>query len=63
MKTAAVLLICVFFTLSAMDRTAGSSGYNVPASFRGSYTVVASYAVGLSSAYGLAIQNDVANSI
>lgn len=63
MKRAVVLLVCMFFALSAMDRTAVSAGSNAPASFRGSYTVEASYAVGLSSAYGLAIQNDVTNSI
>ncbi|MCK4806511.1 MAG: hypothetical protein KAT09_02630 [Candidatus Aegiribacteria sp.] len=63
MKTAVILLFCVFLALSAMDRTSGSSGHNNPALFRGSYTVLASYAVGLGSSYGLAIQNDVTNSI
>ncbi len=63
MKIAVVFLVCVVFILSAMDRTSLSSGYNVPAAFKGTYTVVAQYAVGLPSAYGLAIQDDVANSI
>ena len=63
MKTTVIVLFCVFFALSAMDRISGSQGYNVPASVRGSYTVEASYPVGLSSAYGLAIQSDVTNSI
>lgn len=62
MKTAFVVLLCVFFALSAMDRSA-SSGYNSPAAVKGTYTVVASYAMGLGSSYGLAIQNDVANTI
>lgn len=62
MKITIVILLCVFFALSAMDRR-GSAGYNDAASVKGTYTVVASYAVGLSSSYGLAIQNDVLNSI
>jgi hypothetical protein len=57
---AAVLsLVCV----SAFAARTGSMGFNEPAEYRGSYTVEASYAVGLASAYGLAIQRDVPNSI
>ena len=61
MKTI-VILMCACFALSAMDRT-GSSGYNDPALVRGTYRVEASYVVGLSNSCGLAIQDDVLNSI
>ncbi len=55
-------LILVLAATSLAART-GSGGHNEPASTRGTYTVVASYPVGLSSSYGLAIQDDVENSI
>ncbi|HOP27399.1 MAG TPA: hypothetical protein PLM22_08170 [Candidatus Sabulitectum sp.] len=55
-----LLVLCV--TLAFGERT-GSSGYNPPAQVRGTYTVVESFAVGLSSAYGLAIQREIPNSI
>ncbi|PIE52466.1 hypothetical protein CSA37_06675 [Candidatus Fermentibacteria bacterium] len=62
MKTAVVLLFCVFFAVFAA-RTGFTSQSNQPAVCRGSYTVVNSYPVGLGSAYGLAIMTETPNSI
>lgn len=62
MRTAITILLCLAMAIGAYDRT-GFSGANPPAANRGTYTVVESYAVGLSSAYGLAIQEDATNSI
>ncbi|OPL19587.1 MAG: hypothetical protein AVO35_09730 [Candidatus Aegiribacteria sp. MLS_C] len=62
MKVAVFLVLCMFLAAQASERT-GNPGYNGSALVRGTYTVEDSYAVGLSSAYGLAIQDDVTNSI
>jgi hypothetical protein len=62
MKTSLCVLLCLCLAVSASARV-GTPGHNDSALNRGSYTVAASYAVGLSSAYGLAIQTDVPNSI
>lgn len=62
MKNVVILLLCIAFAASAIARI-GGSGHNEPAPFRGTYTVEASYFIGLSSSYGLAIQDDVSNSI
>jgi hypothetical protein len=63
MKNILILLVFVCLPLMAMERTGSLNGYNEPSAFRGTYTVEASYAVGLSSAYGLAIKREVPNSI
>ncbi len=62
MKTALVFAICLSVPLFAM-RTGSPGGFNEPSSYRGTYTVAASYAVGLSSSYGLAIKSSTPNSI
>lgn len=62
MKTACILVLCAFLTVLAAERV-GTPGYNESASHRGTYTVVNSYAVGLSSSYGLAIMTEIPNSI
>lgn len=62
MRTVLIVLACLCFSLAAFERT-GNGGFNQPAQMRGTYTVMESYAVGLTSAYGLAIQHDVPNSI
>jgi len=59
---AIVPILCIAFAASATVKT-GGTGHNEPSSVRGSYTVEASFAVGLSSAYGLTVQDDVPNSI
>ncbi len=61
MKVALALMMLVV-AISFADRV-GTPGHNESASFRGSYTVAGTYSPGLSSSYGLAIRNDVANSI
>lgn len=61
MKVALALMMLVV-AISFADRV-GMQGHNEPASFRGSYSVVGTYSPGLSNSYGLAIRNDVANSI
>ena len=62
MKMFLAFLLVIIASGYAGTRT-GISGENEPALQRGTYTVEASYAVGLSSSYGLAIQDDLSNSI
>lgn len=62
MRLVIILSLCAVFALSAAERT-GTGGMNGDALYRGTYTVEESYAVGLSSAYGMAIQEDVENSV
>lgn len=62
MKVAFLLILCAFLTVLAAER-AVSPGYNESAEYRGTYTIVNNYAVGLSSAYGLAIMTENPNSI
>jgi len=49
--------------LVAATKTGPLGGHNEPAAVRGTYTVVESYSVGLTSSYGLAIMDDQTNSI
>lgn len=64
MKKVAILLLCLALTAFAATRTSGGSGYNDPAFIRGSYTVLDSWDPALpSSAFGIAIKDDVANSL
>lgn len=63
MRTAAVILLCLTLAAFASVRTAGSTGHNTPGTARGSYTVTNIFAGGLSATYGIAVQDNVANSI
>lgn len=63
MKSVFVLIMLFPLSLSATERVGNPNGFNEPAEFRGSYTVVASYPVGLTSSYGLAIMREEPNSI
>ncbi|HOF66301.1 MAG TPA: hypothetical protein PLX54_00105 [Candidatus Fermentibacter daniensis] len=58
----ALALMMLVTAVSFADKV-GTPGSNEPASHRGSYTVAATYSPGLSSSYGLAIRDDVENSI
>ena len=62
MRTAAVILLCLTLAAFASVRTGGGDVRN-PISTDGTYTVVNIFAGGLASTYGLAIQDDVTNSI
>lgn len=62
MKKATALMLCIALTAFAATRTVGS-GSNAPGSVRGSYTVVETIEIGLSDALGMALQDDVANSV
>lgn len=57
-----LVLLCVVAVVSAETRH-GVPGWNEPASVRGWYTVEAVLVGGMDGAYGLAIQDDVTNSI
>lgn len=62
MKYAIFAILVLTVALSASDRI-GGAGHANPWDQRGDYTIVAQIAGGLSSSYGLAIQDNVANSI
>ena len=57
------LVLLVLFASLAFGEKSGPSGFNPPAQVRGTYTVEETFAVGLASAYGLAIQREIPNSI
>lgn len=62
MKKVVFLLLCLAFAVSATERTSDGFSYGESALVKGSYTLLESYDVEL-IAFGLAIKDDVANSI
>lgn len=64
MKTAVLLLLCLALAASATTRIIEGSGSNEPASTRGTYTVLDMWDPSTpGSTYGLALKDDVANSL
>ena len=62
MRFTVCFLVCFALLAFAGGRTF-TEGHNEPSDHRGSYTIEESFAVGLASSYGLAIQNSMSNSI
>ncbi len=63
MKKVAFLLLCLALTVSAADRFI-ESGSSTPAFVKGTYTIVTSFDPDMpGSAYGMALKDDVANSM
>ncbi|MCD4733737.1 hypothetical protein K8R78_05810, partial [bacterium] len=62
MKKITLIVLCLSLAAFAMVKT-GGPGYNASAASKGTYTVLESYAVGLSTSYGLAIQDSASESI
>lgn len=63
MKKVAFLLLCLAFAVSATVRTNDGFGYGESALVKGSYTLLESYQVDVSAGFGMAIKDDVTNSI
>jgi len=63
MRTAAVVLLCLTVAAFASVKVCDGTVDNPVPSTDGSYTIVNQYAGGLASTYGMAIQDDVSNSI